>query len=66
MKARSSGATPSPGVMADTGHAGSHSEQSMHSPGSMTSICATSWMQSTGQTSTQERSVVPMHAAPMT
>ena len=66
MNARSSGATPSAGVMADTGQAGSHSEQSMHSPGSMTSICATSWMQSTGQTSTQERSVVPMHAEPMT
>ena len=38
----------------------------MHSSGSMTSIASVSWMQSTGQTSWHERSVVPMQASVMT
>src|SRR5260370_23785084 len=39
--------------MASTGHAGSHSVQSMHSSGSITRKFGPSWKQSTGQTSTQ-------------
>src|SRR5205823_345880 len=45
--------TASSGVIASTGHSGSHAPQSMHSTGSITSMRAVSMMQSTGQTSTQ-------------
>src|SRR5438132_9644323 len=59
--------------MADTGHAGTHAPQSMHSSGWMKSIgdCSNSgssflgWMQSTGQTSTHAVSLVPMHGSAM-
>src|SRR5215208_3812323 len=37
----------------------------MHSSGSMTRIRAASWMQSTGQTSTQERSLMSMQGSAM-
>src|SRR5713101_5735825 len=55
--------------MAVTGQAGSHAPQSMHSSGSMYNISAVSnpssfcvgWMQSTGQTSTQDASFTPIH-----
>src|SRR5690606_10915106 len=39
--------------IASTGHSGSHSVQSMHSSGSITSMFGPSWKQSTGHTSTQ-------------
>src|SRR5687767_11871106 len=37
----------------------------MHSSGSMISIRPNSWMQSTGQTSTHERSLMSMHGSAM-
>src|SRR5262245_52805330 len=37
----------------------------MHSSGSMTRIRSAWWMQSTGQTSTQERSLMSMHGSAM-
>src|SRR5207247_5166937 len=37
----------------------------MHSSGSMTRIRSASWMQSTGQTSTQERSLMSMQGSAM-
>jgi len=40
-------------------------KQSMHSSGSMTRIRSASWMQSTGQTSTQERSLMSMQGSAM-
>src|ERR1044071_4457240 len=46
------------GKISSTGHSGSQAPQSMHSSGSMTRILSASWMQSTGQTSTQERSLM--------
>jgi hypothetical protein len=52
--------------MASTGQTGSHAPQSMHAYGSTTNIRDASWMQSTGQTSTQDWSVVPMQASVMT
>jgi hypothetical protein len=60
--------------MAETGQAGTQAPQSMHSSGWMYSIVAVSnsgsslrgWMQSTGQTSTQAVSFVPMHGSVMT
>ena len=60
--------------MASTGHAGTQAPQSMHSSGWMFSILADSnagsslrgWMQSTGQTSTQAVSLVPMQGSVMT
>src|SRR5919106_4790294 len=60
--------------MAATGHAGTHAPQSMHSSGWMYSIVADSnsgsslrgWMQSTGQTSTQAVSFVPMQGSVIT
>src|SRR3954463_6282871 len=55
----------SSGKIASTGHSGSHAPQSMHSSGSMTRIRSASWMQSTGQTSTQERSLMSMHGSAM-
>src|SRR4051812_11825628 len=45
--------TSSSETIASTGHSGSHSVQSMHSSGSITSIFGPSWKQSTGHTSTQ-------------
>src|SRR5207248_10690969 len=45
--------------------AASHAAQSMHSSGSMTRIRSASWMQSTGHTSTHERSLRSMHGAAM-
>src|SRR5215831_6088531 len=41
------------GLIASTGHSGSHTPQSMHSSGWMTSMFSPSWKQSTGHTSTQ-------------
>src|SRR3954462_14470532 len=58
--------TASSGVIASTGHSGSHAPQSMHSSGSMTSMRAPSWMQSTGQTSMQDLSLTSMHGSEMT
>src|SRR5713101_9309647 len=55
----------SSGKIASTGHSGSHAPQSMHSSGSMMRIRPASWMQSTGQTSTQERSLMSMHGSAM-
>src|SRR6266516_7188794 len=40
-------------------------KQSMHSSGSMTRIRSASWMQSTGQTSTHERSLMSMQGSAM-
>ncbi len=45
--------TSSSETIASTGHSGSHSVQSMHSSGSITSMFGPSWKQSTGHTSTQ-------------
>src|SRR6266511_4159258 len=58
--------TASSGVIASTGHSGSHAPQSMHSSGSMTSMRAPSWMQSTGQTSMQDLSLMSMHGSLIT
>src|SRR3954468_23958365 len=55
----------SSGKIASTGHSGSHAPQSMHSSGSMTRMRPASWMQSTGQTSTQERSLMSMQGSAM-
>src|SRR3954462_794008 len=55
----------SSGKIASTGHSGSQAPQSMHSSGSMTRIRSASWMQSTGHTSTQERSLMSMHGSAM-
>src|SRR3954467_13312701 len=55
----------SSGKIASTGHSGSHAPQSMHSSGSMTRMRPASWMQSTGQTSTHERSLMSMHGSAM-
>src|SRR5580765_1545207 len=59
---------------ASTGQASTQASQSMHSSGSMYSISTLSysgssgvgWMQSTGHTSTQELSLVPMQGSAMT
>src|SRR4051794_687134 len=56
----------SSGKIASTGHSGSQAPQSMHSSGSITSIRSVSWMQSTGQTSMQERSLMSMHGSEIT
>src|SRR4029077_17530148 len=55
----------SSGKIASTGHSGSQAPQSMHSSGSMTSIRPNSWMQSTGQTSTQDLSLMSMQGSAM-
>src|SRR5690349_17331155 len=55
----------SSGKIASTGHSGSHAPQSMHSSGSITRIRPASWMQSTGQTSTQERSLMSIQGSAM-
>src|SRR3954470_15289120 len=65
MKGVHASGTASSGKIASTGHSGSQAPQSMHSSGSITSMCSTSWMQSTGQTSTQERSFVSMQGSVM-
>src|SRR5437016_10167770 len=56
----------SSGKIASTGHSGSHAPQSMHSSGSITSIRAASWMQSTGQTSMHDLSLMSMQGSAMT
>src|ERR671932_316077 len=55
----------SSGKIASTGHSGSHAPQSMHSSGSITRMRSNSWMQSTGQTSTHERSLMSMQGSAM-
>src|SRR6059058_4612223 len=55
----------SSGKIASTGHSGSQAPQSMHSSGSMISIRSNSWMQSTGQTSTQDLSLMSMQGSAM-
>src|SRR5215211_5049011 len=55
----------SSGKIASTGHSGSHAPQSMHSSGSITRIRSASWMKSTGQTSTHERSLMSMQGSAM-
>src|SRR5581483_10225754 len=55
----------SSGKIASTGHSGSQAPQSMHSSGSMTRIRSNSWMQSTGQTSTHDRSLMSMQGSAM-
>src|ERR1700757_1884107 len=60
--------------IAVTGHTGTHAPQSMHSTGLMyscvTPACSGSslrgWMQSTGHTSTQAVSLVPIHGSAIT
>src|SRR3954447_5433303 len=56
----------SSGKIASTGHSGSHAPQSMHSSGSITRMRPASWMQSTGHTSTQERSLMSMQGSAIT
>src|SRR5512132_2550069 len=55
----------SSGKIASTGHSGSQAPQSMHSSGSITSMRPASWMQSTGQTSTQDLSRMSMQGSAM-
>src|SRR3954452_1505496 len=55
----------SSGKIASTGHSGSQAPQSMHSSGSITRMRSNSWMQSTGQTSTQDRSLMSMQGSAM-
>src|SRR6266567_4146476 len=55
----------SSGKIASTGHSGSHAPQSMHSSGSITRMRSAWWMQSTGQTSTHERSLMSMQGSAM-
>src|SRR3954453_16094155 len=55
----------SSGKIASTGHSGSQAPQSMHSSGSITRIRPASWMQSTGQTSTQDLSLMSMEGSEM-
>src|SRR5438128_12497008 len=55
----------SSGKIASTGHSGSHAPQSMHSSGSITRMRPASWMQSTGQTSTQDLSLMSMQGSAM-
>src|SRR5579884_3161967 len=64
-----SSGTASSGKIALTGHAGSQAPQSMHSSGLIKSIRSTpssKWIQSTGQTSTHDLSMVPMHGSVIT
>src|ERR1700755_250336 len=55
----------SSGKVASTGHSGSQAPQSMHSSGSITRMRPASWMQSTGQTSTQERALMSIQGSAM-
>src|ERR1044072_6536696 len=57
--------TASSGKIASTGHSGSHAPQSMHSSGSLMRIRSNSWMPSTGQTSTHERSLMSIQGSAM-
>src|SRR5687767_15865501 len=65
MKGSHLSGSASSGKIASTGHSGSHAPQSMHSSGSMTRIRAASWMQSTGQTSTQDLSLMSIQGSAM-
>src|SRR5688500_7406755 len=56
----------SSGKIASTGHSGSQAPQSMHSSGSITSKRAATWMQSTGQTSMHDWSLMSMHGSAIT
>src|SRR5258706_6014885 len=53
IQSRCAGGTSSSAKIASTGHSGTHSVQSMHSSGSITSMLGPSRKQSTGHTSTQ-------------
>src|SRR5437879_12501177 len=53
IHSRCAGGTSSSAKIASTGHSGTHSVQSMHSSGSITSMLGPSRKQSTGHTSTQ-------------
>src|SRR5437879_4156488 len=53
IQSRWTGGTSSSAKIASTGHSGTHSVQSMHSSGSITSMLGPSRKQSTGHTSTQ-------------
>jgi hypothetical protein len=74
MYSRHSSGRSSSGKIACTGHSSTQRPQSMQVSGSMKSCFAPSnvpsplagWMQSTGQTSTQEVSLVPMQGSAMT
>src|SRR5437016_11099521 len=68
MKLRHCSGTSSSGKIASTGHGSTHAPQSMHSSGSMKYMSEASslWMQSTGQTSTQEASFRPTQGWVMT
>src|SRR5213080_237307 len=65
MKGLHLSGSASSGKIASTGHSGSHAPQSMHSSGSMTRMRSAWWMQSTGQTSTQDRSLMSMQGSAM-
>src|SRR6185437_14953051 len=65
MKASHLSGSASSGKIASTGHSGSQAPQSMHSSGSMTRIRSASWMQSTGQTSTHDLSLMSMQGSAM-
>ena len=55
----------SSGKIASTGHSGSQAPQSMHSSTSITSMRSPMWMQSTGQTSMHDLSLMSMQGSPM-
>src|SRR5438105_14785205 len=55
----------SSGKIASTGHSGSQAPQSMHSSRAITRMRSASWMQSTGQTSTQDLSLMSMQGSAM-
>src|SRR6476619_6371922 len=55
----------SSGKIASTGHSGSQAPQSIHSSGSITRMRSAWWMQSTGQTSTHDRSLMSMQGSAM-
>src|SRR5256714_14373100 len=65
MKLFHCGGQSSSGKIAVTGHSGSHAPQSMHSSGWMYNMSGPSYMQSTGQTSTHDRSFTLMHGSAM-
>src|SRR5439155_24423556 len=65
MKGLHLSGSASSGKIASTGHSGSHAQQSMHSSGSITRMRSAWWMQSTGQTSTQDRSLMSMQGSAM-
>src|SRR5688572_18763157 len=61
MKSFCASGTSSSAKIASTGHSGTHSVQSMHSSGSITSMFGPSRKQSTGHTSTQSVYLHLMH-----